>query len=406
MNGWSGRLIGDAGVFSFEQRIFHFAVLMGVVMTAFGTVMDVYYRVSILGDLFFLMCWLFIYWLSRFKGMYQSVSTVSIGFFALVFFPYFWLSSGGSNGVMPHYGILFIALVSIILSGRTRWVVVGSMLAVEILLLIWDAFGNGVRTITLMTGMHIGDYSLHLLVIMAAMAVLVMVYSNTYMVEKDRKEQYAKALEENYHQQGYYMENLEQLIDRLKSERHDFNHHLGVIYGLLSGGDADEARRYVTGLVDAAQEYQSIVAISYPVLRAMLNYKLSVARERGIALRLSVEVPESLRLNEFDLTVILGNLLDNAMEACAELPEPERYIALRMHYRPEYLVVQMENPVSTQRQELRQSQGTAKPNPEDHGFGLRNIAYLVSKHNGFMEVEPAAGVFRIRVALLAEGISH
>ena len=80
----------------------------------------------------------------------------------------------------------------------------------------------------------------------SAMAVLIIIYSNTYRKEKQRSELYSRTIEEQYQQQLYYMESLEELIYKLKSERHDFNNHLGVIYGLLESGESDKASSYVT----------------------------------------------------------------------------------------------------------------------------------------------------------------
>ncbi len=192
------------------------------------------------------------------------------------------------------------------------------------------------------------------------------------------------------------MENLEQLIGRLRSERHDFNNHLGVLHGLLGSGETTKAKAYAASLVKDASEYQSIVQIPYPALRALLNFKLSAARESGIVLRTDAELPEGLDLNEFDLTVILGNLLDNACEACAALMGAEPYIELSLRYRPEYLVIHIANPYMPVPEGGRR---TEKPDPENHGYGLKNVEYFVNKHEGLMEIKRDGGLFAVDIAL-------
>jgi two-component system sensor histidine kinase AgrC len=245
---------------------------------------------------------------------------------------------------------------------------------------------------------------LQLLSVMASMAALIVVYSNTYAKEKSRSEAYARAIEENYLQQSYYMKNLEELTDRLKSERHDFNHHLGVIYGLLESGEADKAGEYASRLVKTAGEVQNLVNVSYPMVRAMLNYKLSAAKEKDIQLKLHVGIPEGLALPEFDLTVILGNLLDNAVEACMTVEENNRYIGLNMFYKPNYLIIQTENPVSESPEPQHGRRRTTKLDAENHGYGLRNMEYLAQKHDGFMKTTHESGVFIADVALLTEPV--
>jgi len=404
MKGPGDKLIGDAERFPFEERIFNFAMLLGIFMTFFGTMMDVYYRVDIRIDLLFEGCWILTYYLSRFRRYFNVVSVVSSAIFVFAFIPYSWIFSGGSRGILPYYTIAFIVIISIILKGHLRMVMVLSMLAVELLLICGDAYTAGSFTASL-NKVSLLDMSIHLMVIMAAMAILIIVYSNTYMKEKERSEAYARTIEEHYHQQSYYMENLEQLIHKLKSERHDFNNHLGVIYGLLECGETDKARDYAMQLVKTAEEYRNIVDIPHSMVRAMLNYKLSAAKEDGIVLKLNTGVPEELKLNEFDLTVILGNLLDNAMEACAALEEENRYIELSILYKPDYLIIQIENPMKGESVFQDGRKGTTKADAENHGLGLSNIEFLVNKHNGLMKIEAEKGIFRVNIALLVDSQS-
>ncbi len=176
---------------------------------------------------------------------------------------------------------------------------------------------------------------------------------------------------------------------------------MGVIYALEEEGAHAKAKAYTATLVQTVKEYRGFVYLPYPMLRALLNYKLSAATQQGIYLRLDVGIPAGLTLNESDLAVILGNLLDNAMEACRRLDVAERYLNLRFAYEPDYLIIQTENPVCP----------TAPPGGKglsskavatDHGFGLRNIEYLVNKHNGLLQLDDSSGIFRVSLALLVE----
>lgn len=320
------KLVGEAERFTLEQRILNVALLLGILMTGFGTAMDVYYgsnlwNVNLWIDLGFFGVWIGSYYLARAGRHFQLIAVVTICVIVFAFFPYQWTVSNGIAGVLPHYAVFFMAVVSMVLVGRFRLIMVSSLLAVEMLLILRD----------IQTGAHPNvqwDWLLHLGVIMAGMAVMMIFYSNIYLKEKARSEAYARTIEKHYRQQLYYMQNLEELNYKLKAERHDYNHHLGVIYGLLENREVDQARDYAGKLVSAAKEYHNLVNIPYAMLRAMLNYKLSAAKEAGISLKLDVNLPGELRLNEFDLAVILGNLLDNAMESCAALEEERRYIFL------------------------------------------------------------------------------
>ena len=388
-------LIGDAQHFTFEQRVFNFVILLSIGMAIFGAVMDVCYRVGISIDLMFIGCWILTYYFARFRDCFNIVSVVSIVIFIFAYFPYAWISGGGSDGTLPCYAIVFTAIICIVLKGIFRTAMVASMLLVNLLLICRDAYQASIGSMQnlLFTG-------LQLLFIMAVMAALIIIYSSIYMREKARGEAYSRTIEENYRQQLYYMHNLEELIDCLKSERHDFNNHLGVIYGLLESKDIYKAETYVAQLVQTTEKYRNLVNIPYPMLRAMLNYKLSIAKEKAIELRLMIDVPEGLAINEFDLTVILGNLLDNAIEACLTVQESNRNIGLHISYKPDYLIIHTENPMKEVSVTQVRGRATTKNDPENHGFGLRNIEYLTQKHNGFMKIDRADGVFNVDIAIL------
>lgn len=393
MKGIGDKLLGSASRFSFEQRIFNFAMLIGVALTLFGTVMDLYYGSAVLFDMAFLACWMVTYYISRSGRGYHKVSVIAIAVFVFAFIPYEWINSGGIKSAIPYYTILFIAMVAIILRKPMRVVMVISMMAVELLLIALELYDGH-----LPWGNFFGT-AIHLIAALAATALLVIVYSKTYMAEKQRGEAYAKAIEASARQQQYYVENLEHLIGSLKSERHDFNNHLSVINGLLESGETDKAKSYAAQLVKDAAEYQNIVNVPYPAVRALLNHKLSAARDSGIELRLDVGLPEGLKLNEFDLTAILGNLLDNAAEACAGLTKTSPYINFTLKFQPDYLVVRIANPFIPPPEGKR---GTTKTNPENHGFGLKNVEYLVDRHNGLMEIKKEDGIFEVDIALLVE----
>jgi two-component system, LytTR family, sensor histidine kinase AgrC len=403
---WIGeKLIGDPLTFSFEQRILHLVVMLGIFMTAFGTVMDIlYYQVEILADLIFFGVWILMYYFARFHDYFQYVSVISIGILIFAFIPYMWIFNGGSNSIIPYYTILFAAVIGIILTGRFRLLMFFSLLIVELLLILRDVFHAGTFFAIIPGKQDLFDFSIHIFVIMVTMGILITVYSNTYMKEKKRSEDYFKAIEEQYRQQIYYMKNLEQAIFKLKSERHDFNHHIGVIYGLLEGRESGEALEYVARLVKDAEEYRNIVNLPYAATRSMLNYKLSSVRDHGIKLCVSADVPEGLSITEVDLTVILGNLLDNAIEACLKLKENERFLNFSLYYKPDYLILKMENPMGDntgfQKSGHEGERKTSKQDEQNHGFGLKNIEYLVSKHNGFLNITSDNGIFRVDLAML------
>lgn len=132
----------------------------------------------------------------------------------------------------------------------------------------------------------------------------------------------------------------------------------------------------------------------------------SVMEERNLdrfSLNLSVGVREGLSFSEPDLAIIIGTLLDNAMEACQSAED--KYNALSLSYKPDYLILRVENPVGPGAVLPKRMAGqgkSTKPDPENHGFGLNNVKVLVEKHGGLIEIDLKKSVFMVNIALLAE----
>ncbi|MPL96558.1 hypothetical protein SDC9_42740 [bioreactor metagenome] len=396
------RMVGGAEQFDFEQRLFHTIMLIAILMSAIGTVIVIYYGIDfvIVIDFAFTAYWVLTYYLSRFRGLYRVISVVSTLVFIFFFYPFNWqASSGFSSAILLCYTVVFVMFVCVILKDRFRTAMVASLLAIIVILILHDFWRDGIFSPFTKYSIDPLFSAAQFLMILIFVIVLTSAYSNSYREEKAKSEAYSKAIEEQYRQLLYSMENLEELIDKLKSERHDFNNHIGVIYGLLESGDMEKAGGYASQLVKAAEDYRHFVNIPYPAVRAMLNYKLSAAKEEKIDLRLDVNMEEGVAVSEFDLAVILGNLLDNAVEACGKVDEKNRYIGLSVQYKPNYLVIHSENPVNSPMPEGEKL--TTKQDADNHGFGLRNIRYLVEKHDGFMQVKTANGIFMIDIALLA-----
>ena len=78
-----------------------------------------------------------------------------------------------------------------------------------------------------------------------------------------------------------------------------------MLYGLLESGDSDKAGEYASQLVKKAGEYQKLVNVPYPMVRAMLNYKLSAAKDKNIRLKLHVVVAPSCLLNELKIILLI-----------------------------------------------------------------------------------------------------
>ena len=165
--------------------------------------------------------------------------------------------------------------------------------------------------------------------------------------------------------------------EQIRAMRHDISHHLNTINALLQAGNLQAASEYSEQLLPAQTYSSRLGACRNPVVDAFLYTRVQDAQARGVPVRADVSLPVELPVSNTDLIVAFGNLLDNALEACAGIPDAA--ITLRAHMDKGYLVIQESNPVRP-----RQPQGK-KPRriPElERGVGFRVLGSLAAKYDG------------------------
>ena len=146
---------------------------------------------------------------------------------------------------------------------------------------------------------------------------------------------------------------------------------------------------------------QTHIECSSSVMNAVINSKFSDAQEYGIetSFRMVVQIPENL---EFDISIILSNLLDNSIEACRHNEVPSQIILAVSKFGAYYQLLiknTIENSVLQHNKHLK----TIKSEKNEHGWGLKSIKDIVEKHQGMMDIYEENNEFCVSV-LLKEGI--
>ena len=165
--------------------------------------------------------------------------------------------------------------------------------------------------------------------------------------------------------------------EQIRAMRHDISHHLNTINALLQEGNLKAATEYSEQLLPMQTYISRLGKCQNPVVDAFLYSRVQDAQTRGVPVRADVSLPVELPVSNTDLIVAFGNLLDNALEACSDIPDAA--ITLRAHMDKGYLVIQESNPVCA-----RQPQGK-KPRriPElERGVGFRVLSGLAAKYDG------------------------
>lgn len=194
------------------------------------------------------------------------------------------------------------------------------------------------------------------------------------------------------------MEEVENLYRQMRGWRHDYHNHIQTMKAFLQLGRAEELETYLNQLDHDLNTVDQVLKTGNVMADAILNSKLSLAREREIRVHAKAAVPQALKLPEVDLCIVLGNLLDNAMEACLALPEPkERFIRLYIGTFKQQLYISVTNSMGGRPRREGGRYRSAKG--DSHGFGLLRVDAVAQRWGGCVNRQFEEGVFATEVLL-------
>lgn len=217
-------------------------------------------------------------------------------------------------------------------------------------------------------------------------------------VQETRREQEYTARQNRILEQNYQA--AKEAYEANATLYHDMRNHFAMLQGYLADGRAAEAQAYleeINGWIDACskEQWTGVGALDY-----ILNQKKEAAARQGTSMAIHAEYPADCRIDPVDLCVILTNLLDNAMEACARQPEGEsREITVTIRRIHLFMVIRIANSSATAPAIKDGVPVTSKKDRRLHGWGLRNVRAAVEKYQGTMEVTYSGLVYTVDVML-------
>ena len=220
-------------------------------------------------------------------------------------------------------------------------------------------------------------------------------YLCTYMAKTVRSDM---ALETFQYQQSYYQE-LEQNQQTVRRLRHDMKNHLNIIGTFLRDNEIEQAKEYFQEL---NQEFASNLKVYCPnkIVNAVLNSKEQLALDSNIQCDFQIDLETSPKIDDIDLCSILGNTIDNAIEALGKVPElSERTLSLKARYTNHFFSYEIKN---TKINEIQKKGGrflTDKIEKEAHGIGLRSVQTIVEKYNGDMDISYTNDTFTVTIMI-------
>lgn len=180
-------------------------------------------------------------------------------------------------------------------------------------------------------------------------------------------------------------------------QRHDMHHHNAVIMGLLQRGDLGNLKEYVKSFDETLDAHLTQAICLNPIANSILNLYAGRAEEKNIKTTFHVHVPESIGIDNIDLTCVLGNALENALEGCLRLPEDaEKEISVTVKYFDNRLRVMVEN---TCRSDIHFEGELPVTQKKAGGTGTKSILYTAERYDGTAGFSVMDGKFITQIVL-------
>ena len=185
---------------------------------------------------------------------------------------------------------------------------------------------------------------------------------------------------------------------------HDFQNHIDVVYHYLLKNHTTEAAHYIETLRSPIQEITQTAWVGDEAVDYLINSKIALAASQNIQVGTNIEFPRRTNIQSVDLVAILGNLLDNALEAIENEEDRFRFVNLTIRRINDMLVIKVENGCSAAPTEMNGSLQTSKADKTLHGWGLQSVRAAAERYDGTIETEYSDQIFRAVVTLSFEAV--
>lgn len=204
----------------------------------------------------------------------------------------------------------------------------------------------------------------------------------------------------------HYIE-VENMYQQVRGWRHDYRNHIQTLKAYMSVNEYDKVTSYLNHLDEDLTTVDTIIKTGNIIIDAILNSKISLANAKNIDVNVKANVPTNLNISEIDLCIIIGNLFDNALEACEKIDANNaKFIRVFIGIKNTQLYIYIAN--TAPKGKLTKINGRFNSNKHSyHGFGLMRIDKTVEKYKGYLKRSSEDGAFTTEILLPTQhNINH
>lgn len=229
--------------------------------------------------------------------------------------------------------------------------------------------------------------SILLLCILAANVISYIIYFFCMILEQEKEKMESRVI-------AYEMQykNFHEGIEKERRMYHNLRHHFRTMSVLAANGHIDELQEYIGGYLENL-DHVELRSLSYnPVIDSVISYYIRQAELAGIRVNCDIQVKKDYLFDIKDMTVLIGNAMENALKACEE-KRKDAYIDFAMKQYRQSILIKVENKIYLEKVPQRTIQFGRKR------YGLASIELVARKYEGSVEAWQEGDVFILRVVL-------
>jgi len=190
---------------------------------------------------------------------------------------------------------------------------------------------------------------------------------------------------------------VENVYNTMRGWRHDYHNHMQTLKAYLAMNQIEEIHKYLDHLEEDLDSIDIAIRTGNTSVNAILSSKISIAEKRGIKVNCKATVPGKLKISDVHLCAVIGNLLDNAIEACEKVPLEKRFIRVYIGIFQAQLYISVTNSTEESRRKKLSELITSKKG--EHGLGLKRVDRITDQYEGFVNRKNEPGVFATEIML-------
>ena len=205
--------------------------------------------------------------------------------------------------------------------------------------------------------------------------------------------------EQQLHLQEEHYQALISAHEQIRGIRHDMKNHLEAISLLAAENKNCEICEYLNEIVSQIELSDDTIFTGNSGIDAILYLKINEATGKGITVCKSILIPHDLSISFSDAVVVLGNIFDNAIEACERDHVKEPLIYFKMQYVDDMLFIEIKNSIGYKLEAGKSLLSSRKNDAVYHGIGLKNVRNIIEKCSGTMNVDIEDNCFVNKIVL-------